>query len=343
MMSTDDGNEEDETPFMPVSQLKRKHRASTKKPTGKKQPRKKMHSQLGHASTSHQIPLSQASVVLTPLSADVLLQTTQFTTPSTQPTNKPTTTTSTKNNIQPTIPRQNPPTTSKRMQEIIRPTFTFAYFLQTLEGTTRLNIADAWSSLTPSTRDDIIQTSRGFILKTNTDPAITGPLLLQMVANKAIQNFAETNTNKVKQTPSTPSLTYSVVVHSVEPEISDLELSNHLNKIGLQHRFCKRIISRATNRPTRMMRVITGEVATFETLLGEGIYYRCRHYAVEPSRAPAPTPTPCAKCSLYTHTTAQCTTPTKCLKCGDAHATPLCTNFRSRMKCASGEMCSVPG
>lgn len=89
-----------------------------------------------------------------------------------------------------------------------------------------------------------------------------------------------------------------------------------------------------------MMRVITGEVATFETLLGEGIYYRCRHYAVEPSRAPAPTPTPCAKCSLYTHTTAQCTTPTKCLKCGDAHATPLCTKTELPAKCAA---CQVEG
>lgn len=243
---------------------------------------------------------------------------------------------------QTTQPQQyNKPIISKKMQEAIRPTFHFAYSLQAAEGTTRLNVADAWSKLSPTTRDDIIQTARGFILKTNSETTVITPLLLQMISNKTIKNYSEImNHNNQQTTRSAPSLTYSVVVHSVEPEISDIELSNHLNSIGQHHRFCKRIISRATDRPTRMIRVITGDVATFESLLGEGVYYRCRHYAVEPSRPPTPTPIACAKCALYTHTTDKCSTPIRCLKCNGTHATPQCTTPDLPAKCAA---CNVEG
>lgn len=122
-----------------------------------------------------------------------------------------------------------------------------------------------------------------------------------------------------------PSATYSVVIHGVELGITDAEISNHLNANHLEHRYCKRIVSKATDQPTRIIRVITGNVATFEHLLANGIYYRFRHYAVEPSRPPTPLPIPCGKCSQFTHITQNCTTPTKCLKCGAAHATGRCT------------------
>ena len=69
-------------------------------------------------------------------------------------------------------------------------------------------------------------------------------------------------------------------------------------------------------------------------LLTRVFFYKNRHYPVFPSKAPEPTPIPCGKCNLFTHTTDTCTTPTKCNKCGGTHSTLRCTSTLPA-KCAA--------
>lgn len=312
MEDEDDG--EDYAPAPRSKRRRKRQAASQSQPNTKK-------------TTPARLPLSQPMVVLTRL-PDLKTQ---------EPANK-----TNKTNTAEYQPQQQPPThnkqapnISRKMQEVTHPDFTHTYELKTSEGTTRVAIADSWSKINPNATDEIIRTSRGFLLKTNLELPLINTLLLQMVESKVL-NFGlidnKTASTTTKHQPTTQ--TFSIVIYGVEHQISDAEISNHLNATNLKHRYCKRIISRATSKPTSIIRIITGNVNTFETLLSKGIYYKCRHYAVEASRPPEPIPTPCAKCSKFTHTTNNCSTPLKCLKCGEAHSTLQCTT-QLPTKCAA--------
>lgn len=175
--------------------------------------------------------------------------------------------------------------------------------------------------------DDIIsETKQGFLIKTKENKNTMHNLLNILKEKQIIDNFVEskprTTTNN---TANNKSNSFSVIICDVEPDILDKDISNFLNDKLIFHRYCKRIISRATNNPTRKIRIITGDVNAFQKLVQEGLYYRHKHYKTIESNAPPPAPIPCRKCTSFTHTTDTCNETQRCGKCKENHKTINCT------------------
>lgn len=222
---------------------------------------------------------------------------------------------------------------SPHMNEIKHKKYKHLYFISTDNKYTRIQFTDLWGKIYPKAKDIIIQTKKGFILKTDSSKESITHTLNKMVESGRIQNFQETEPNS-KPPTSFPAPSYSVIITAVEPEIEDKTISDVLNKCNMEHRYCKRIISRTNNKPTTFIRIITGSQNTFETLLSEGLFFKYRHYPVYPSRPPLPTPKPCNKCLAFDHTTESCNTPIKCSKCFGPHSSNKCSSTLSP-KCTS--------
>lgn len=214
---------------------------------------------------------------------------------------------------------------SDNMNAILHKKFKLMYFISpTNIDTTRLFMADTWEIEFPKTKDVIIKTKHGFLLKTDTDKKIIVKSLENLKTHSIIKDFKETapNTSPSRQI-SAPS--FSVVISRVETEISDIDISNHLKEEEKPHRYCKRIISKATNKPTTLIRIITASEITFKSLLQDGFFYKSCHYPVYPSTPPPAAPKPCIKCNSFNHTTENCQEKTTCNKCSGDHATNKCT------------------
>jgi len=101
----------------------------------------------------------------------------------------------------------------------------------------------------------------------------------------------------------TPS--YSVVATGVD--ITDEMYLNHLQRLNLQIRFCRSIISRQRKTPTLMMRLILGDLNTYEKLMKERtVHFLGRVFRIIESKPPAPVPAPCSRCNLFDHLTEKC-------------------------------------
>ncbi|CAH0556960.1 unnamed protein product [Brassicogethes aeneus] len=217
--------------------------------------------------------------------------------------------------------------TSNIMKKILQKEYLNLFYFSTDNFTTRTQVADLWEQERPHNSDTIIKTTKGFLLKSDSPKIILTNLLKKLQTNKHISNFTETKPYKTSpRTPNTPSISYSCVISNVEKDISDNDILAHLKQQDSAIQYCKRIISRTTNQPTHFIRLITKNSILNEKLLNEGLFFKCRHYAIYPSSPPTPAPLPCSKCSLFTHTTDKCSTPIKCLKCSENHPTLKCTS-----------------
>ena len=213
---------------------------------------------------------------------------------------------------------------SARMQAITKKKFQHMFYLSTTKEMTRLAFADIWQQQQSDKTDVIIKTTKGFLLKTDNNKSKVKEILATMVNSKVLTSFKETETN-AKPVQNKFTASYSCVIASVETDITDEEISNYLLKEGIEHRYCRRIRSKATNNWTTLIRIITAELSSFENLLNNGLLYKYKVYPVFPSKAPEPLPIPCAKCTQYTHTTESCPNSIICLKCKGKHHTNTCT------------------
>lgn len=212
---------------------------------------------------------------------------------------------------------------SAKMREIIHKHYKYLFYLKTSESKTRIEMSDIWETKFPNSQDVIIKTQQGFLLKTDNNKTIITTTLKHMVADKILNNFTETVASS--QPPrNTPSASYCCVIAAVELEIQDNIISDYLKSINIEHRYCKRIVSRQTNRPTLLIRIITGCLSSYERLLNNGLFYKNRHYAIHTAAPPQPVPLPCNRCQQYNHKTEDCTSPVKCTKCGGNHPDNKC-------------------
>lgn len=202
----------------------------------------------------------------------------------------------------------------------------------------RLQFSSTWEKFNLNPNVEIIKTKFGFLLKSNTSESEMNDNLKKLREAKIVKDFNRT-TERPTLLRGPPAPSYSAVIHSVELEIGDDDFSNHLTRSGIQHRFCKRIISRATQNATRMLRIITACHNSYQKLLHDKILYKHKVYRVEQSQAPAPLPIPCAKCTAFDHTTENCTAPVVCGRCSGAHSTSKC-NTELPEKCKS---CGMEG
>lgn len=212
---------------------------------------------------------------------------------------------------------------SPKMKEIIFKKFKHIYYLSANENYTRTELIGLWEKIYPEQKDIIISTKKGFILKTNNDKV--EDTLGKMTELGQIECFKESSPNSKPQTSSQTD-SYSVVIASVQLDMDEKVLSEELDKQNLKHRYCKRIVSKATQKPTTLIRIITGSQQTFETLLAEGFYFKYQHYPVYPSKPPVPLPQPCKKCLSFDHPTDSCNNNLKCTKCFGSHSVNKCTS-----------------
>lgn len=223
---------------------------------------------------------------------------------------------------------------SLKMKEIINKTYKYMFYINTANDITRIQMVDNWNKeFSTPTEDVILKTKKGFLLKSNSDKYKLLAILAKLVATKKISNYKETQQST---TPSqiSPALSFSAIISGVENDIKDSEISQHLMQLNLTHRYCKRIISRATNKETMLIRLITGCSTSYQNLLNNGLFYKNRHYTIYPSNPPPPTPQPCRKCTQFNHTTENCVTPIKCDKCLGNHHSNSC-NSTMPPKCMS--------
>lgn len=225
---------------------------------------------------------------------------------------------------------------SPTMQKIIGKKFINLFYINPIDiNTSRLQMAELWETIRPANTDVILKTQKGFLLKTDTTKVIISNTLKNLQKNSLVAGFKETapyiNTDR---TPKVPSESYSCVIASVELDIADSAIEEHLKKCSYELRFCRRIISRTTNKPTHFIRIITGHSKSYENLINNGMFYKSRHYAVYPSAPPPPAPMPCGKCLQFTHKTVDCNAPIQCRKCKGDHATFKCKS-QEPVKCTS--------
>lgn len=222
---------------------------------------------------------------------------------------------------------------SGKMKEISQKPFKTLFYIKTPETLTRKMMSDIWDKEHQHTDDMILKTKMGFLLKTNQEKNIITSTLKKLIGQKHILNYKETQPSTVPTNTNASSIgSYSVVIGSVEPDITEEEISEFLVKSHINHRYCKRIVAKATNKPTYLIRIITGCMSSSEKLLNEGLFYKHRHYPVYPSLPPAPIPQPCSRCLQFTHTRDNCTSPIKCTKCSGPHHYTKC-NTQLPPKC----------
>ncbi|XP_048523560.1 uncharacterized protein LOC109543862 isoform X1 [Dendroctonus ponderosae] len=142
-----------------------------------------------------------------------------------------------------------------------------------------------------------------------------------------------TTTPQVTNRPISPS--YLVVATGVDLEISDEMFLQQLREQNFTIRFCKRIISRQRDRPTLMVRLITGDVNTYERLMGErSVHFLGRVFKITESKPPTPIPAPCGRCGLFNHRREDCRETIKCGRCQGPHPTISCESPLP-VKCAA--------
>ncbi|KAK9883950.1 hypothetical protein WA026_004888 [Henosepilachna vigintioctopunctata] len=176
---------------------------------------------------------------------------------------------STKNNTDPNTGDKTIPALDTMLK-----TFKCIYLAKTLPNTSRIQIANEWIKIFPTNKDIIIQSRQGFIIKSNNNKNLLTKALENLKTKGTISDYAESTENTSPNPNARFSESYSAVISDVEIEIEEQEIATLLNTNQIKHRYCKRIISKKTNRPSLFIRIITGDITSYEKLINEGIFYK---------------------------------------------------------------------
>ncbi|XP_066258008.1 uncharacterized protein [Euwallacea similis] len=219
-------------------------------------------------------------------------------------------------------------TTKQQQQQKQNPTFTHTFTVVAPTSTTRVLFALEWEKISPDNKDIIIKQERNLLIKTNNEGG-TAEALQMLTQREIIASFKvnKTPTAVMNQTNTVRRMSpsYSVVATGVDLDITDDMFLKHLEGLGLNVRFCRRIISRQRSTPTLMMRLITGDLTTYEKLINDrAVHFLGRLFRIVESKPPAPIPVPCSKCNSFEHRSEDCKVPTKCNKCQGSHPTATC-------------------
>ncbi|KAK9880193.1 hypothetical protein WA026_010064 [Henosepilachna vigintioctopunctata] len=140
--------------------------------------------------------------------------------------------------------------------------------------------------------------------------------------NRHAHRSAATENNKSK-------VSYSCVIKSVDQEYTLEEIELILREQGINFHKCWRIISRATGKPTSLLRVITHSKTSMDHLLLKGVRIYGRIHTVEPSKVPQPIQKYCTTCTKSGHDRTECTDKPTCATCGNTHKNTICPNLKN--------------
>lgn len=126
-----------------------------------------------------------------------------------------------------------------------------------------------------------------------------------------------------KKEAAKPTLvpTFTCVLRSVPTAIADQDLLKELKKEHPKTTGAKRIVARANNQPTRLVRVFSPCQETITTILRVGATINGNPYDAEPSNPPPLVRMRCSHCFSFEHLRAQCpkkSEPATCPTCSSA-------------------------
>ncbi|KAJ3650900.1 hypothetical protein Zmor_016975 [Zophobas morio] len=147
---------------------------------------------------------------------------------------------------------------------------------------------------------------------------------LQRACSDASVTIGPINPRNRPQQNSKKSPYFSIVVRDVDISIEEMDIVNHATSVDLKIHKIWRIVSKKTNKPTPLVRVISSDPQTIDTLLNSGLNIFGRHHPCEPSHPPPPTPVQCPKCFTLGHTASECNKKPICPTCPNTHAPNKC-------------------
>ena len=133
------------------------------------------------------------------------------------------------------------------------------------------------------------------------------------------------------KTKSKPSFVIVNGHHSLqEDEIKEELLSNK----GMNVVKVTRIISRASGKPTKLIRGLTDSTNHVSAAQKHGVMIGWLIYRCEPSKDP-PQVKQCFKCQEFGHCANECLNEQRCLRCSGQQTVEQCTEPREKAKCAN--------
>lgn len=128
---------------------------------------------------------------------------------------------------------------------------------------------------------------------------------------------------------------FSCVMRGYSTDLDIEDILTEATEQGIDIIKAWRIKSRATNKDTTLVRLITPSTSSLNRLLQDGFTIFWRKYQVEESHPPKP-PMQCTKCQKYHHSAASCPESSiTCPKCAGNHPAHKCT--ATERKCANCE------
>ncbi|KAH1021731.1 hypothetical protein HUJ04_011215 [Dendroctonus ponderosae] len=186
----------------------------------------------------------------------------------------------------------------------------------------------------------MITHKNNFIIKTNDEFNKTEALELlkhQEVVTSFKMQLNASNPPIITNVNRSVRPSFSVVTTGVDLNIIDVMFRNCIKKIHPQIRFCKRIISGQRGTPTLMMRLITGDHATYESLMTDDLPYSgkqttCTH----PCTLQSPLPAKCVTCNSDDHAAWS-------MKCPKRPTAPIEGIPNVKVKCLNKRTAEVSG
>ena len=162
--------------------------------------------------------------------------------------------------------------------------------------------------------------------KVSRDSLMSNPNLQQVFPNAYVNTR-----NTLPKAKSKPSFVIVNVHQSIqENEIKDELLSNN----GMNVVKVSRIISRASGKPTKLIRVIRDSTNHVLAAQKHGVKIGWLIYRCEQSKEP-PHVKQCFKCQKEGHSAIECKNEQRCLRCSGQHAAKQCAKPKENAKCAN--------
>ena len=171
------------------------------------------------------------------------------------------------------------------------------------------------------------QNGKGYSMKPRTIE-----IAKMITANKVKEAFA--NYQVKLSTAATNPVKPSFVITSVDQDIDPEDVKSELQSQNMEATSVHRITSRATNQPTRLIRVFTNTETTARNAVDKGVKIfnqrkRCERSRLEPSVVQ------CFKCLQYDHKAKDCPNNLKCRRCGGEHVIRECDVAPESAKCSN--------
>ena len=127
----------------------------------------------------------------------------------------------------------------------------------------------------------------------------------------------------------------SFVIVNVHQSIQENEVKEELlNNNAMNVIKVLRITSRATGKPTKLIRVITDSSNHVTAAVKHGVKIGWVLHRCEPSKEP-PHVKQCFKCQKFGHSASDCKDELRCPRCAGKHTVKSCNELKERAKCAN--------